>query len=123
MKYFKIIPTYNSDEYLQIDETELDKAVYAHLSGKTGVFTSGTINGDAIRSVLPDFHRAMSWNRGYNLESRDWEELEEKGMTRKYRDTVNLASKKVRVLMESDRLDLLGKEIDLHNLESIKKLN
>ena len=53
--YFKVVRGYGDEDFIPIDETELEKAIYAHMSGKPVVFENGSINGNQISIIRPDF--------------------------------------------------------------------
>lgn len=117
MRYFKVIKGFRTDEFIPIDETELDKAIYAHLTGKVVAFNNGSLNGDSINSVMPDWHRAMDWNYGYAMGADDWNEIRSRGVERKYAGAIGEAKEKVQYLMQSNQLHLLGKEVPELNRE------
>lgn len=75
MKYFRIKYGYDKDEFISIDETELGMAVRAHISGKKGLFKEGSVSGDKIVAIVPDFQRAMGWKRDYQLTGEDYDEI------------------------------------------------
>lgn len=111
VKYFKVIKGFRSDEFIPIDETELDKAIYAHMTGKVVAFNNGSINGSSINSVMPDWHKAMGWNYAHVMEVEDWDEIRSKGVERKYQGAIGESKEKVQYLMQTNQLHLLGKEV------------
>lgn len=57
MKHFKVQKGYNND-FVEIDETELEKAINAQVTGKVAFFKrGGTVSGNHIISVEPDFDK------------------------------------------------------------------
>jgi hypothetical protein len=72
MKYFKIKKGFGKNSFQRIDETELDKAILAQISGKVFLGKEGTIAGNNIIAIEPDYHRAMGFNDGYELQPDDW---------------------------------------------------
>ena len=72
MKYYKVQFGYGIDDFLSVDETELRKALVAQVTGKVALFNSGTVSGNAIISITPDWNRAMGWNRDYKLTGEDY---------------------------------------------------
>lgn len=58
MKYFKVVRGYGKDDFIPIDETELDKALMAHVTGKVVVLKNGSITGTNISEIIPDWSRA-----------------------------------------------------------------
>jgi hypothetical protein len=72
MKYFKLQKGFKADDYISIDETELQRAIKARATGKTGIFKEGVISGQYIISILPDWNKEMGWNRDYQLTGEDY---------------------------------------------------
>jgi len=75
MKYFKVKFGFGADDFLSVDENELPMALRAHISGKKGMFKEGSISGDKIIAITPDFNRALGYNRDYVLKGEDYNEL------------------------------------------------
>lgn len=120
MKYFKIVWGYNAEDYVQIDETELEKAYYAHLTKKDAVFSGGSVSGDKIIAIKEDFHRAMGWNRGYKLSADDFAELSQKGIDRNYQKFLFKTKERVHYLIETKQTHLIGKNAVIPELEQPK---
>lgn len=78
MKYFRVKYGFGPDEFIGIDETELDMALRAHIGGKKGLFKEGSISGDKIIAITPDFNRVLGLNRDYRLTGEDYKELGKK---------------------------------------------
>lgn len=92
---------YDKDDYIPIDETELDKALFAHMTGAKAVFENGSITGTHISGVLPDYHKAMGYNRGYKLTAQDYAEIEIS--CRGYLGVISGAKLRVAGLIERNR--------------------
>lgn len=75
MKFYKIKTGYARDEFLSIPETELAKAVYAHVHGTVFVHSMGTLSGKLIQRIDPDYHRQLNFNFEYELKGEDFREL------------------------------------------------
>ncbi len=82
MKFYKLVRGYGPEDYIEIDETELEKAYYCFLEKKDSVYSGGAVRGSQIMAIQPDYHRAMGWNRGYKLASEDYAEISQKGIDR-----------------------------------------
>jgi hypothetical protein len=78
MRYYKVHRGFGDTDFIPIDETELKKAIYAHITGKVAVLSGGTINGTAINAIMPDYHRGMGWNYGHKMEVDDWADVNKK---------------------------------------------
>lgn len=77
MKYFRVKHGYGKDDFLSVDENDLPKAFLAQISGKVFAASdgSGSIRGNDIISILPDYNRALGLNRDYVLNGEDYTQL------------------------------------------------
>lgn len=116
--YFKIIRGYNAEDYLEIEESELEKALYCFLEKKDSVFSGGAIRGSQIIAIQPDFHRTMGWNRGYKLGSEDFEELGQKGVDKKCNNLLSSAKQRVQYLVSTKQENLIGTNVEIKKIES-----
>lgn len=97
--YFKIQKGFHVDDYISIDESELPMAVRAQVSGKVGIFKEGTISGDKIISITPDWNREMGWNRDYRLGNEDYAQIGQKKME-DYRNYIELTIENTKAQLE-----------------------
>lgn len=109
MKYFKVIRGFGDDDFIPIDESELDIAVYAHMTGKAAFFKNGSINGSHISAIMPDFHRAMGWRYGHKMKISDWEQLSDSGVQKQYVGYLEGSKQRIREALTENRPDLIGK--------------
>lgn len=72
MRYYNV-RTFS--EIIPIDETELPRALYAQISGKVVILKNGSISGNSIFSITPNYHKAMGWNSEYKLTPDDYSEI------------------------------------------------
>ncbi len=120
--YYKLITGFAPEDYIQIEESELDKANYCFLEKKDTVYSGGAVRGSLINSIKPDFHRIMGWNRGHKLDSFDYEELSDKGIDRECNNRIGESKNKVDYLIQTKQLHLLGKSVEGFEDKTNKKI-
>ena len=106
------------DDFIPIDETELEKAIYAQMTGKVAIFEEGTMAGNYISAIIPDYHASMGWNYGYKLQPEDWNYI--RNDLPDYRNLIEDAKKRVEFLIRTKQERLIGKDVDLPELEKGK---
>jgi len=109
MKFYKIITGYNVDDFLPIDETELEKAIYCHIRGANGIFNNGTVSGKNIMMIREDWHKAMGWNYGYRLTADDYADPALKRVQAEYKGYFAEIKDKVNRLIETGQTNLISK--------------
>ena len=109
MRHFLVKYGFSRDEVISIDHTEIEKAIYAHLTGAKVAFKSGSVSGDKIISVTPDFHRELGWGYDHVLDGYDYKDLNHDDLQNKYRHFLGQMTEKVKYLMESGQKHLIGK--------------
>lgn len=117
MKHFKIIRGYNAEDYIEIDETELEKAYASFLFKKDGVYSGGAVRGSEIIAIQPDYHKTMGWNRGYKLGADDYSELSSKGIDTKMKLLLSETKDKVTYLFSTGQENLIGTNAKIPELE------
>lgn len=118
MNYYKIIRGYNTEDYIEINETELEKAYGAFLMKKDGVYSGGAVRGSEIIAIQPDYHKTMGWNRGYKLGEDDYAELRRKKIDSDMKSMLSNMNIKVKYLLDSGQADLIGKDVVIPELEN-----
>lgn len=113
-KYFKVFRGFNESDFIPIDQSELEKAIYAQISGKVAILKNGTIAGNQIGSIVPDYHRAKGWNYGYKLQAEDWKEINRD--CKSYTGIIEIAKNRVEYFIKSGKQDLIGKDVDIKQL-------
>ena len=114
---FKIMRGFGQDDFIPIDESELEKAIYCHMSRKDGAFSMGSINGSHISAVMPDFHGTMGWNYSYKLTPDDWDDIRSKGVDKKIQKFIEGANTKVQYLIETKQEHLIGKGFEMPKID------
>jgi hypothetical protein len=121
-KYFKLIRGYGPEDYIGIDETELEKAQYCFLEKKDAIFSGGAIRGSEIKAIQEDYHRTMGWNRGYRLGSDDFEQLSSTGVDRGMRELLAASKEKVIYLVKAGRPELIGTDFKVPKLDKPREI-
>lgn len=80
MKHYRVMCGYGKDDFISINETELKKAIIAQGTGRVVILNEGSIAGNEIKRILPDYQRDMGWNRDYALTGEDYEVIGDKKM-------------------------------------------
>lgn len=76
-KYYKIVFGFGETDYLPIKADELHTAQVIALHGGKANFEAGFFqNRDKdIMRIVPDWHKAKGWNRGYKMGVLDFEDV------------------------------------------------
>lgn len=74
MIYFKAFRGYG-DDFVSVRNDELERAIYAQITGKLFIGSGGTFDGNKIQMIKPDYHKSMGWNYEYKLTAEDWGEV------------------------------------------------
>ena len=115
---FKIIHGYGPEDYIEIDQSEVQKAYYCFLGKKDSVFSGGAIRGANIQAIKPDYHRTMGWNKSYRLSPEDYDDMNRKGIDRKMQQFLIKEKEVVQYLIETGRHDQIGKGFEMPKIES-----
>lgn len=77
MKHFRVKIGFGKDEFISIDETELRKALIGQIRGRDAVviFNEGSVTGNSILHVTPDFNRDLGYARDYILNAEDYGQI------------------------------------------------
>lgn len=110
MKYFRVKHGYGADDFISIDESELPMALRAQITGKVGVFKEGSISGNHIMSITPDYQREMGFHRDYKLQGEDYREM--RGLVDEYRSFIELATTQVHAQLGGGNMRLSTGALD-----------
>lgn len=116
-KFFIIKTGFNPEDFIEISDKELDKAIFCQINGIVGIFEKGTINGKYIVSIKEDWHKQMGWKRGYKLTGEDFDAIRIDDTCKSYRGLIAASKERVNHFISINRSDLIGK------IDDIKKLN
>ncbi len=75
MKYYRVKFGYGADDFYSVDESEVGRAIKAQGEGTVFACSEGTISGNNIMAIMPDYNRALGLNRDYHLTGEDYSEL------------------------------------------------
>lgn len=117
MRKFLIQTGYSTNDLMQIDHTEVEKAIYCHITGAVGVFSSGSISGKHIIKVVPDYNAELGWPPDHKLDGYDYNDLDRQGLRGKYMNFLSEQRERVNYLIESKQEHLIGKGVPLPELK------
>jgi len=118
-RYYKIVYGYEPDNYIPIEQDELEKAIYAHLTLARAAFRNGSV--DFSRGgimIQPDFAAAMGWTRGYKITGEDFAEIARSGVDKGHTLFFETTKKRIEFLKNSKREELIGKNVPIPELDS-----
>jgi len=121
--YYKITHGFNSEDYIEIDENEVEKAYGAFLQKKDAIFSGGAIKAGMIQTIKPNYHKTMGWNRGYKLEALDYEELAQKEIDRRMEHFLSDCKDKVQYLIKTKQENLIGQNVKLEITKENKEIS
>lgn len=110
-KHFKVMRGFGTDDYIPITESELKKAIYAHMTGTNVAFEMGSISGNHISAVVPDFQRTMGWNPSHKLDNDDWTDIRSRGLDNGMRNMIASAKEDVQMIIATGNTNLLNEPI------------
>lgn len=106
MMHYKIVYGFGQDDYLPITENELPKAIALFIEGKgKGLFLEGAVRGQDVQRIVPDWHRAKGWNKGYKMLPEDYHEISP--LERAYNDAYSNGKLIAEIALKENRRDLL----------------
>lgn len=108
-RFFKIKYGYSVADSISIPESELDKAIYAQISGNPIQLGNSYINGKNIISITPHWHKHTGWYDWYEPKSgEDFEQI--KRDCPDYEGIIGAHKNHVQNLLQQGKVGLIGKE-------------
>ena len=120
MRFFKIKTGYNNSDFVPIDETELEIALYVFITDGKAVFKNGVVRGKDIIAITEDWHRVMGINQVWKLDADDYNEMHKRGITQEYKGAIDVAKMRVQYLIETKQENLIGKGVSIPALETVE---
>ena len=113
MRYFKIQLNYSGEtKFISIDETELELALYLFIRPEErAIFKEAPVRGKDIITITENWHKAMGINPEWKLDTDDFNEMEKRGIKKKYLGVIAEVKNKIHYLIESKQEHLIGKNV------------
>ena len=112
--YFKVYVDFT--RYIPIDETELEKALYAFQIGKPVIFENGAAT--RIESIIPDYNKANGWYSDYKPKDDDFAYIDQ--MKPKYVGYIGQIKEKIQYLLKTNQSNLIGQNVEVPELNQPK---
>lgn len=103
MKHYRVKYGHGKDDFISIEEGELWRAIKAQGTGTVAVFKEGTVSGNHVITILPDYNRDMGWHRDYQLGGEDYEQIGNAKM-REYQNLLESAKTQFQPMTEKEKL-------------------
>jgi len=120
-KYFKVITRikldYGKSLFISITEDELEKAYFIYLTERRGVLGGKPISGRDIITIAEDWNKAMNWNEEYEIQAIDRNAIRDDGVERLYKGVLENYSKRVAYLIEKNQTHLIGRNVEIPELD------
>lgn len=69
---------YGKDNFYSISEEELPRAIRAQVNGTVAILNEGTVAGNNIMAIMPDYNRHLGYKRDYVLTGEDYDQIGDK---------------------------------------------
>lgn len=120
--YFKAMRGWGED-FVSFELKDLPKAIKAQSTGEIFI-ANGTIAGNKIEMIIPDYHKTMGWNYSHRLEADDYAEIKKE--VGDMQEIIGIIGEKVRLLMKEDKdalIDDLSSDFILQEYKNNKLQN
>jgi len=116
-RFWKIKFGYKPTEYVSIEEGgELEKAIYAMMTGNPTQLGNKFIKGTHIMSIEPNYHKHTGWNDFYEpTTGQDFEQI--KRDCPDYTGVLEEYKQKIIHLQQTNQINLIGQNKDIKQLK------
>lgn len=118
-KFYRVHTGYGPDEFIQIDETELEMCIKAQITGKVAITKQGTVSGNIIQKIVPDWNRVLGYSRLYKLQAEDYNDIK-KSVREDHFNLIEDTTRKIQNLPPVQRIE--GPRIYTKGPTAIKNL-
>lgn len=119
-KYFKVKYGFGTLDKVSVDEKELEKAIYAQITGTPIQLGNSFINGRNIISITPDYHRYTGWYESYEPQSgEDWIQI--KRDCPDFEGSIEHYKKRVSFLIQINKVKEIGQNILIPEIDEVYK--
>ena len=116
--YYRVKYGFNALDQVSIDETELEKALYAQKFGEVVQLGNKQVNGKYVISIEPHYHRYTGWFESYEPASgEDFAQIG-RDCPKGLEDKIHNTRERVDYLVSTNQKHLIGKNIELPMLEN-----
>ena len=120
-KRFKVKYGYTVADQVSIDETELEKALYAQKFGEVVQLGSKQVNGRNIIVIEPHWHYYTGWYDYYEPQGGDdFAQIERDAPKELLESMIRDCRERVDYLINTGRKNMIGKNISLPELDKPK---
>lgn len=118
--YWRVKYGYSTSDQVSIEETELEKAIYAQLTGNPVQLNNSFINGRNIISITPHWHKYTGWYDYYEPnDGDDWKQIERD--CPKFDGRLEHYKSRVQFLLQNGRTNEIGKNVSLPEIKQIEE--
>jgi len=106
---WRVVYGYNPNDYISIDESYLEKAKYAMVSGKVFNYKTKTIRGREIKSIEPDYRFYTGWFDSYEIQSgEDQKQIDRDVPMEAIEQRSSKADQRVRYVLTTGKTQMLN---------------
>lgn len=121
-RFWKVKYGFTASDQVSIEEGgELEKAIYAQLKGVPVQLGNSFVNGRNIISISPHYHKYTGWYDYYEPTTGD-DFAQIKRDCPSFDGHLELYKERVSYLLQNNQTSLIGKNVNLPNLNEVKQL-